>query len=82
MLAALCSLFLPGLGQLLQGRPLSALAWLVMVGLAWAVGIGAFLVAIERLEGGGGFGMLTMLFGPAVHLICIVEAARHNPERK
>ena len=30
VIAALCSLFVPGLGQLIQGRVLSALFWFVV----------------------------------------------------
>ena len=37
VIAALCSLFIPGLGQLIQGRLLSALFWLVSAYIAFAV---------------------------------------------
>ena len=37
VIAALCSLFIPGLGQLIQGRLLSALFWLVSACIAFAV---------------------------------------------
>lgn len=40
VLAALTSLFIPGLGQLLQGRPLIALVQLVLAALLWLVALG------------------------------------------
>jgi len=35
VLAALCSFFIPGLGQLLQGRPLIALVMFVLASVLW-----------------------------------------------
>ncbi len=35
VLAALCSFFIPGLGQLLQGRILMALIQFVLAGVLW-----------------------------------------------
>ena len=35
VLAALCSFFIPGLGQLLQGRLLMAIIQFVMAGVLW-----------------------------------------------
>ena len=35
VLAALCSFFIPGLGQLLQGRILMALIQFVLAGILW-----------------------------------------------
>ena len=35
VLAALCSFFIPGLGQLLQGRVLMALIQFLLAGLLW-----------------------------------------------
>jgi len=40
VLAALCSLFIPGLGQLLQGRPWKALLQFVLAGVLWSVLLG------------------------------------------
>lgn len=37
VIAALCSLFIPGLGQLIQGRLLSAIIWFVSACIAFAV---------------------------------------------
>lgn len=40
VLAALASLFIPGLGQLLQGRLLAAIGFFVFAGVLWLVWLG------------------------------------------
>jgi TM2 domain-containing membrane protein YozV len=40
VLAALCSFFIPGLGQLLQGRLLAALVQFVLATLLWFILLG------------------------------------------
>ncbi|MBS0658187.1 MAG: hypothetical protein JSR82_08070 [Verrucomicrobia bacterium] len=40
VIAAICSFFIPGLGQLVQGRVLSALFFLIMTGLIWFFSFG------------------------------------------
>jgi TM2 domain-containing membrane protein YozV len=40
VLAALCSFFIPGLGQLLQARPLMALIHFVLAALLWFILLG------------------------------------------
>lgn len=40
VLAALCSFFIPGLGQLLQGRVLRALIQFVLAGVLWVFWLG------------------------------------------
>ncbi len=40
VLAALCSFFIPGLGQLLQGRLLLAIVMFVLAGALWVVWLG------------------------------------------
>lgn len=40
VIAAVCSFFVPGLGQLTQGRPLKALFLFMMAGLMWMVLLG------------------------------------------
>jgi TM2 domain-containing membrane protein YozV len=40
VVAALASFFIPGLGQLLQGRPLKALVMFVLAGALWFVLMG------------------------------------------
>jgi TM2 domain-containing membrane protein YozV len=40
VLAAICSFFIPGLGQLVQGRPIIALIMFVMAALLWIILLG------------------------------------------
>ncbi len=40
VLAALCSFFIPGLGQLLQGRLLAAAVQFVLAGALWFIFLG------------------------------------------
>jgi hypothetical protein len=40
VIAALCSLFFPGLGQLVQGRFLAALLFFVVAAVLWFVSLG------------------------------------------
>ncbi len=40
VIAAICSFFIPGLGQLVQGRILMALLQFVLAGLLWLVWMG------------------------------------------
>ena len=40
VIAAVCSFFIPGLGQLVQGRVLMALLMFVLAGLLWLVWLG------------------------------------------
>ena len=40
VLAALCSFFIPGLGQLLQGRVLAALTQFVLASILWVFWLG------------------------------------------
>jgi TM2 domain-containing membrane protein YozV len=40
VIAALCSFFIPGLGQLIQGRLLMAIVHFVLAGLLWIVLLG------------------------------------------
>lgn len=40
IVAALCSFFLPGLGQLIQGRVIAALIHFVLTGLLWCIWMG------------------------------------------
>ena len=42
VIAALCSLFIPGLGQLVQGRVIWALFWFVGGCVVWFVTLGLF----------------------------------------
>ena len=40
VIAALCSFFIPGLGQLLQGRPFAALIHFCLAGIVWVATFG------------------------------------------
>lgn len=40
VLAAICSFFIPGLGQLVQGRLLKAIIHFVLAGLLWIIMLG------------------------------------------
>lgn len=40
VIAAVCSFFIPGLGQLVQGRPFKALVQFVLATLLWIVLLG------------------------------------------
>ncbi len=40
VIAALCSFFIPGLGQLVQGRPLIALIQFVLAAVLWVILLG------------------------------------------
>jgi TM2 domain-containing membrane protein YozV len=40
VIAAICSFFIPGLGQLVQGRVLMAIVMFVLAGLLWLVLLG------------------------------------------
>lgn len=63
VIAALCSFFIPGLGQLLQGRVLMALLQFVLAGLLWFIFMGWIIhlwsiidAAIWKPKGSGGRG--------------------------
>lgn len=67
LVPALLNFFcLPGLGQLVQGRPMAALLWYIAASLALAS------VAL--------FGVGLILF-PLVVILCVVDAARFNPSQ-
>ncbi len=64
VIAALCSVFIPGLGQLVQGRILAALLFFVLVGAGYATW---FLV-------------IPAIIGAIIHLWCIIDAAKFKPD--
>ena len=49
VIAAICSLFIPGLGQLVQGRLISAILWFVVACIAFAV---TWLITLSLLPFG------------------------------
>lgn len=62
VLAAICGFFIPGLGQLVQGRIIPALLFFI----AWGISGGLTFVLI-------GWVML-----PVVYIWCIVDAAKYK----
>ena len=68
VIAALCSLVIPGLGQLVQGRVLSALFWFLFACAAFAV---TWLLTLSLLP----FGWLL------VALFSCIHAAVYSPSR-
>ena len=50
VIAALCSLFIPGLGQLVQGRILWAITWFVLAGIGYGL---TFVLSLGLLPFGG-----------------------------
>ena len=61
---AICCIFIPGLGQLVQGRIMAAILFCV----SWAIAAGLTVVLI-------GWAIL-----PIVYIWAIINAARFNPE--
>lgn len=60
VLAAICSFFLPGLGQLVQGRILPAIAFFAFVAIFWAL---SWLI-------------IPIAFAVITHLWAIIDAAK------
>ena len=50
VIAAICSFFIPGLGQLVQGRPIKALIHFVLSGLLWFIFLGWVMHLWSALE--------------------------------
>lgn len=65
VLAAICNLFIPGLGQLVQGRILAAIIFFI----AFAVSGALTMVLI---------GWITL---PIVYIWSIINAARYSPNK-
>lgn len=63
VLAAICNVFIPGLGQLVQGRILAALIFFV------AAGISAALILI----------LIGYVLVPIVYIWAIIDAAKYKP---
>lgn len=68
IIAALCSFFIPGLGQLVQGRILWALTWFVLACVAFAL---TWLITLSLLP----FGWFV------VSLLSCIHAAVYSPQR-
>jgi len=68
VIAALCNVFIPGLGQLVQGRIFMALFFFVTVFVSYALGATVIL-------------FFMWLVGGILHLWSIIDAARFSPLR-
>ena len=68
VIAAICSLFIPGLGQLVQGRILWALTWFVLARVAFAV---TWLITLSLLP----FGWFV------VSVMACIHAAVYSPAK-
>lgn len=64
VLAAICSFFIPGLGQLVQGRVFKAILFFVVISLCYV----GWVIIVPGVIG---------LF---IHLWCIIDAAKFAPE--
>ncbi|MDE8601778.1 hypothetical protein M3I01_002390 [Marinomonas sp. RSW2] len=65
VLAAICSVFVPGLGQLVQGRIFMALFFFVTTAVSYALGATVIL-------------FFMWLVGGILHLWAIIDAARFS----
>ena len=68
VIAAICSFFIPGLGQLVQGRLLWALTWFVLGVIAFAI---TWLVTLSLLP----FGWFV------ISVMSCIHAAVYSPRR-
>lgn len=68
VIAAICSLFIPGLGQLVQGRFLSAIGWFLLACIAFAV---TWLITLSLLP----FGWFV------VSVMACIHAAVYSPAK-
>jgi TM2 domain-containing membrane protein YozV len=65
VLAAICSFFIPGLGQLVQGRILAAIIFFVLVSVNYSLAANGFLFFLA-------------IFGFIFHVWTIIDAARYK----
>ncbi len=63
VISAICSIFIPGLGQLVQGRVLPAILFFIAMAVSW--------VLTWLLVG--------WIMVPIVYLWCIIDAAKYKP---
>tara|TARA_B110000503_G_scaffold77737_1_gene119735 strand:+ start:371 stop:607 length:237 start_codon:yes stop_codon:yes gene_type:complete len=66
VLAAICSFFIPGLGQLVQGRVLAAIGFFLATSISYALGASVILIFM-------------WIPGLIFHLWAIISAARFSP---
>lgn len=70
VLAALCNIFFPGLGQLLQGRLFKAILFFFCTSISYGLGMGLPLIFFFMLP-----------IGAIFHLWAIIDAAKYRSER-
>lgn len=63
-----CNFFIPGLGQLVQGRLLAAFMFFIVTSLCYALAATVILIFM-------------WLPGVLIHLWSIIDAARFDPDR-
>jgi TM2 domain-containing membrane protein YozV len=65
VLAAICSFFIPGLGQLVQGRIIPAILFFLAMAISWG------LVVV----------LIGWLLVPIVYIWCVIDAAKYTSRR-
>lgn len=65
VIAAICSIFIPGLGQLVQGRILAAIAFFLVATVCYALAATVILIFVWPI-------------GAIAHLWSIISAARYR----
>lgn len=68
VIAALCNIFIPGLGQLVQGRILAALAFFIVTVVCYGLAATVILFFLWPI-------------GAIAHIWSIISAARYQPNR-
>lgn len=72
VIGAVASFFLPGLGQLVQGRPAEAAMWFFASLIAWTGGLALPFLVSDLILPHWVFGLL---IGPFIHIYNVYEAA-------
>jgi TM2 domain-containing membrane protein YozV len=68
VIAAICNIFIPGLGQLVQGRILAALLFFLVTFVCYGLAATVIFIFLWPV-------------GAIVHLWSIISAARYRPDR-
>ncbi|MFT6330234.1 MAG: TM2 domain-containing membrane protein YozV [Bermanella sp.] len=65
VIAAICSFFIPGLGQLVQGRIMAALTFFIVATVSYALSVTVILIFMWPI-------------GAIAHIWSIISAAKYN----
>jgi TM2 domain-containing membrane protein YozV len=65
VIAAICSFFIPGLGQLVQGRIMVAMAFFIIATVSYALSVTVILIFMWPI-------------GAIAHIWSIISAAKYN----